>query len=99
MRVWREGEPLAGVHNALEDNQNGRIMQIGENRYRLSANIKDAAGVRGRSGQYLWTVAVVQISPNYADLGQQAAPTPLRFEAGGSSDGGSKHSGAGGGIS
>ncbi len=99
VRVWREGEPLAGVHNALEDNQNGRIMQIGENRYRLSANIKDAAGVRGRSGQYLWTVAVVQISPNYADLGQQAAPTPLRFEAGGSSDGGSKHSGAGGGIS
>lgn len=84
VRVWREGEPPAGVHNAVLDNQNGHIQNIGENEYRLSVDIKEAAGVRGRSGEYLWTVALVQISPNYADLGQQAPPAPLRFEAEGS---------------
>jgi len=94
VRVWREGEPPAGVHNAVDDNQNGRIMRVGENRYRLSIDIKDAAGVRGRSGEYLWTVAVVQISPNYADLGQQAAPAHLRFEARAGGDKGGKDGGA-----
>jgi serine/threonine protein kinase len=96
VRVWREGEPPAGAHNAVEDNQIGRIMRVGENRYRLSVDIKDAAGVRNRTGEYLWTVAVVQISPNYADLGQQARPAYLRFEAGG---GGKNSDGGGGSIS
>jgi hypothetical protein len=40
--------------------------------------------VRERTGKYLWTVALVRIGPNYADLGQQAQPAYLRFEAGGS---------------
>jgi hypothetical protein len=94
VRVWREGEQPAGVHNAVLDNQSGSIQSTAENKYRLSVNIKDAAGVRGRSGEYLWTVALVQISPSYADLGQQAAPARLRFEAGGG-DGGGGDSGGG----
>ncbi len=39
--------------------------------------------MQGRSGTYLWTVALVQIDPTYADLGHQAKPARLRFEAGG----------------
>ncbi len=97
VRVWREGESPAGVHNAVEDNQNGRIVRVGENRYRLSVDITEAAGVRGRSGEYLWTVALVQINPNYADRGQQATPGHLRFEASGGGDGGGKNGGGGGG--
>jgi hypothetical protein len=80
VRVWREGEAVAGVHNAVLDNQNGNIKSIGQNRYTLNTNISGAAGVLGRKGEYLWTVALVQISPAYADLGQQAAPARLRFE-------------------
>lgn len=99
VRVWREGEPLAGAHDAVLDNQQGRIEQIGENRYRVNIDIRHAAGVRERSGQYLWTVALVQISPSYADLGQQAAPTLLRFEAGGGSSGGNNNSGGSSGSS
>ncbi len=106
VRVWREGEQPAGVHNAVLDNQNGLINNIGDNTYSFSANIKGAAGVRGHSGIYLWTVALVQISPDYADLGQQAAPARLRFEITGGSDGGqqgeggdgSGSSGGGGGV-
>jgi serine/threonine protein kinase len=88
VRVWREGEPPAGVHNAVEDNQNGHIAALDNNTYRLSVNIKDAFGVKGRSGEYLWTVVLVQISPEYKDLGIQALPGRLRFEAGGGSGGG-----------
>jgi hypothetical protein len=86
VRVWREGEPPAGVHNAVEDNKNGKVVALGNNTYRLSVDIRDAAGVQGRSGEYLWTVVLVQISPDYKDLGKQATPGRLRFEAGGGGD-------------
>jgi hypothetical protein len=91
VRVWREGEPPAGVHNAVEDNKNGKIIALGNDTYRLDVDIRDAYGVQGRSGEYLWTVALVQISPEYKDLGKQAPPGHLRFEAGGDGggDGGS----------
>jgi tetratricopeptide (TPR) repeat protein len=95
VRVWREGEPPAGVHNAVLDNQNGNIKHEGGNRYSLSTDIREAAGVQARSGIYLWTVALVQISPEYADLGRQADPAHLRFEGG--SPGGDD-SGGGGGV-
>ncbi len=87
VRVWREGEPPAGVHNAVLDNRAGVIEQIGQNHYRLRSEIGQAAGVKGRTGEYLWSVGVVQIEPDYADLGSAywATPARLRFEAGGSS--------------
>jgi hypothetical protein len=83
VRVWREGEPPAGVHNAVEDNQNGKVVALANNTYRLTVDITDAYGVQGRSGEYLWTVVLVQISPEYRDLGKQATPGHLRFEVGG----------------
>jgi hypothetical protein len=104
VRVWREDEQPAGVHNAVLDSQNGNVKSIGKGKYSLSVNIRDAAGIKGRSGEYLWTVALVQVSPNYADLGEQAEPARLRFEAGGSSGGGkdkggsSSGGGGGGGV-
>jgi hypothetical protein len=93
VRVWREGEPPAGVHNAQMDNTNGNIKHDG-NRYSLSTDIRETAGVRGRSGIYLWSVALVQVSPTYADLGQQAVPAQLRFEAGGGGDDGKSGGGS-----
>jgi tetratricopeptide (TPR) repeat protein len=99
VRVWREGEFPSGVHDAVLDNQNGNIENIGESKYHFRTDIREAAGVRGRSGEYLWTVALVQISPEYKDLGQQAEPARLRFEAGGGGgDGGDSGGGGGGGV-
>jgi hypothetical protein len=95
VRVWREGEPPAGVHNSVEDNQSGKVVALGNNTFRLNVDIRDAAGVGGRSGEYWWTVALVQISPDYKDLGQQASLGRLRFEAGGDDGGGG---GGGGGL-
>jgi serine/threonine protein kinase len=88
VRVWREGEPPAGVHNAVDDNTNGKIISLGNDTYRLDVDIRDAYGVQGRSGEYLWTVALVQTSPEYKDLGTQAPPGRLRFESGGGDDSG-----------
>jgi hypothetical protein len=82
VRVWREGEQPVGVHNAVLDNQNGKIKKIDENTYRLSVDIKGTVGVLNQSGDYLWTVALVRISPNYADSGQQAPPAHFRFAGG-----------------
>jgi tetratricopeptide (TPR) repeat protein len=103
VRVWREGSVPLGVHNAVLDNQNGNVQHLGGNKYRLNTNITDAAGIRGQSGDYLWTVALVQVSPDYADLGQQAAPGHLRFAAprsggGGGGEDDDKGGGGGGGA-
>lgn len=97
VRVWREGEPPAGVHNAVEDNLNGNIVALGNNTYRLVVNIRDAYGVKGRSGEYQWTVVLIQISPEYKDTGIQAPAGSLRFEAGGGGGGGGRDGGGGGG--
>ncbi len=83
IRVWREGEPPAGAHNAVEDNKNGQIAAVGNNTYRTTINIKDAAGVKGRGGDYLWTVVLIQVSPAYKDLGIQAPSGRLRLGLGG----------------
>lgn len=80
------------------DNQNGAIKNLGNNRYELNVNIKDAAGVLNNSGEYLWTVALVRITPKYRDLGQQAPPGRFLFAAPGSSGGGGKGDGDGGGV-
>ncbi|MBE7552818.1 MAG: ATP-binding protein [Anaerolineales bacterium] len=88
VRVWREGEPQMGVHDAVYDNQHGAIESLGENKYRLRVDITGAAGVQGVRGEYFWTVALVQTSPSYADLGRQAPPARMRFEPKNSSDGG-----------
>lgn len=87
VRVWREGEEPTGAHNALLDQKEGRIERISDHKYRLIIDIRQAAGVRDRTGIYLWTIALVQLHPTYMDYGLQAQPTRLRFEAGGK-DGG-----------
>jgi tetratricopeptide (TPR) repeat protein len=94
VRVWQEGEPPTGVHNAVLDNLNGNIKNVGGNRYRLSTDITEAAGIRGRSGIYWWTVALVQVSPAYADMEKQAEPARMRFES--SLGGGDEPQGEGG---
>ena len=78
------------------DNQKGVIVKTGTNTYSLTADIKDAYGVQGRSGQYLWTVALVRINPEYADLGQQADPARLRLDVPGTGGGGGGSEGGGG---
>ena len=104
VRVWKEGQAPAGVHNAVLDNQNGAIKNLGNNKYSLSVDIKDAPSVQNQSGIYFWSVALVRISPAYADLGQQANPTQFRFAApgspskGGSDSGGGSSGGGGGGV-
>jgi serine/threonine protein kinase len=95
VRVWREGEPPKGVHNAVEDNKNGNVMALGNNAYRLTVDISQAAGVQGRSGDYLWAVVLVQVSPEYKDLGIQSPPGHLRFDVGGGGGNGGGDKGGG----
>ena len=94
VRVWQDGEPPAGVHDALLDNKEGTVQALGNHTYRLIADISEAPGVRQRRGEYNWTVVLIQLEPEYKDLGVQASPGRLRFEPpGGSSSGGKKGGG------
>jgi hypothetical protein len=83
VRVWREGGIPAGIHDAILDNREGRVQQTAANTYRLTVDITEAPGVQRVSGQYLWTVLLVRISPAYQDLGIQAEPAPFKFESSG----------------
>ncbi len=100
IRVWADGEPPLGAHDAVRDNQFGKIKFAGGDEYRLTINIKDAAGVRRRSGEYNWAVALVQYQPAYKDLGIVSAPARLRFDvpSSGGNGGGSGGNGGGGGV-
>ncbi len=103
IRVWANGEPPLGAHDAIRDNQTGTVQHVGGDEYQLLTNIKDAAGVRQRNGEYNWAVALIQYQPTYKDLGIASSPALLRFEVassgggGGNSDGGN-NSGGGVGI-
>ncbi|MBI1880862.1 MAG: hypothetical protein HYR94_22010 [Chloroflexi bacterium] len=95
VRIWREGGVPQGIHNSAEgisnsteDYRKGKVVALGNGKYGLFVDISQAPGVLGQSGEYLWTVVLVQISPEYKDLGIQATPRHLRFAAGGRGGGG-----------
>lgn len=101
IRVWADGEPPLGAHDAVRDNQTGAVKFAGGDEYRLVINIKDAAGVRQRSGEYNWAVALIQYQPAYKDLGIVSPPARLRFEvpsSGGGGGSGGGNNGGGGGV-
>ena len=93
VRVWRDSEPPAGVHDALLDNKEGAVQALANNTYRLIADISEAPGVRQRRGEYNWTVVLVQLEPEYKDLGVQAPAGRLRFEPPGGGNGGGDEGG------
>jgi len=79
VRVWPEGSPPLGAHDAGEANLKGWVISLGEGKYALDIDISQSYGVKGRAGEYLWSVALVQISPEYRDLGIQPEPSRLQF--------------------
>jgi hypothetical protein len=96
VRIWRTGEAPAGVHDAVLDNRQGRVQHLGNDTYRLSADIANTPGVLNRRGEYNWTVILIELEP-YRDLGIQAPPAVLRFEPPGGGGGGRDRDGGGGG--
>jgi hypothetical protein len=73
VRTWLPGQPPLGVHDSVRDSQEGNILSLGPDRYRLKVNdIRYAAGVKGREGIYNWTVLLVCVNPIYAETGRQA---------------------------
>ncbi len=88
IRVWHDGENPMGVHDAVLDNKEGRTENISENKYRLNVDITNAAGVKQRGGEYLWTVALIRISPEYEYIGPVSDPVRFRFEPPGKEDSG-----------
>ncbi len=75
VRVWRDGEPPKGVHDAVKDNLNGEIRRNSPNTYSLHvSNMQDTPSVQGHSGEYFWTVILVKLRPTYEETDLQANP-------------------------
>jgi hypothetical protein len=96
VRVWRDGEAPAGVHNSVLDNRQGKIQALENGTYQLTADITETPGVRKRGGEYNWTVILVELEP-YKELGVQAPAARLRFDVPGGGGGGGGGDGNGGG--
>jgi hypothetical protein len=78
VRLWKDGQPAH--FGAAEPTRN----------FSLPIDVGSAYGVRqGGSGQYWWTVALVQMNP-YQPVGPEAPPRPMQvqFSAGGGGGGG-----------
>jgi hypothetical protein len=94
VRIWRDGEAPSGVHNSVLDNRQGKIQALGNGTYQLMADITETPGVNKRGGEYNWTVILVELEP-YRELGIQAPPARLRFDAPGGGGGGNGGPGGG----
>jgi hypothetical protein len=75
VRVWRNGEPPKGVHDAVKDNLNGEIKRNSPNTYSLHvSNMQETPSVQGHSGEYFWTVILVKLRPTYEETDLHAKP-------------------------
>lgn len=86
--VWAPGQPFYGAHDAVADNLTGRIEHLGGDQYGLLLDVRGAAGVQNRPGDYLWSVALVQVEPTYANTGIYADPVFLHLGGPGQRGGG-----------
>jgi hypothetical protein len=76
VRVWRPGEPPSGVHDAVADHRNGVVKLTRANEYRLDIPLLgNLPAVSGTSGDYYWSVSLIQVSPSYHNFGRQADPS------------------------
>jgi hypothetical protein len=72
VRIWKEGQP---DHYGAADPVRTTSATF---------DVRGAYGVtQGGSGAYFWSVAVVQLPPDYQRIGDEAAPRRLQIEAGG----------------
>lgn len=76
--IAHAGNKPLGVHDAVLDKSSGNIKEEGDDTYSLTVDISETEGFTGPSDDYVWTVRIVQISPNYQELGIEAVPVPLK---------------------
>jgi hypothetical protein len=71
--IWQAGEPNLGAYDARETMK--QLQQEADGSYSLTIDILGAEGVK-RSGEYLWTVGIVELDP-YRRTPLAAEPQPL----------------------
>lgn len=95
VRIWKEGSPHFGAYDARETRTD--MINNGNGSYTLSFDVAAAFGVNG-NGEYLWSVAVVEINP-YKDLNLESEAWPLIINVfGGNGGNGGGNNGGGGTI-
>jgi serine/threonine protein kinase len=81
VRLWREGQLPLGVHDAVASKQNGSLRLVAPSTYQLSVLYSHSLpSVQGQSGDYYWSISIVEIAPVYRDLGQEQEVGRFRLE-------------------
>lgn len=73
IRVWLEGSDPQGVYDAKELKQNPTFVPLGKHQYAVTLKLS-SPGIIGTSTNYLWSVGVVQIDPEYKWLSLESKP-------------------------
>ncbi len=76
IRLWRAGDPVHyGAHDAALSR--ALVRQVGDI-YTLRLNLQGAHSVMQHgTGDFFWSVAIVNVEPSYQDLHLEADPAPL----------------------
>jgi PPM family protein phosphatase len=77
IRVWlRDTEPV-GAHDARLLRQNPTFKRLEDNKYSVILVLRGARGIPQTSSDYLWSVGVVRIQPEYEWLGIESEPRQI----------------------
>ncbi len=78
IRVWLRGSEPTGAHNALLLKQESSYQHLpGDTVYSVALVLSGVKGVTATSADYLWSVGVVRLNPQYEWLNIAAAPRPI----------------------
>jgi protein phosphatase len=76
IRVWLEGTNPQGVYDAKELKRNPTFVPLGEHQYAVTLQLTDSS-VAVSSSDYLWSVGVVQVDPEYKWLDIESEPRKI----------------------
>jgi hypothetical protein len=66
-----------GAYDARLLRQNPTFQRLADNKYSVALVLSGAAGVTQASSDYLWSVSVVRVQPEYEWLGIESGPRPI----------------------
>ncbi|RME70983.1 MAG: hypothetical protein D6784_15825, partial [Chloroflexi bacterium] len=77
VRVWRQGDTPVGAHDARLLKTNPDFRRLADSVYAVDLVLAGAQGVFLSGSDYVWSVGVVRIEPEYDWLGVESAPRPI----------------------
>ncbi len=79
IRVWLQGDTPVGAHDAKLLKDNPLFVNFDGDQYSVPLNLKGGEGILNTSPDYLWSVGVVRIQPDYEWLGIESTAQTIHI--------------------